>query len=353
MRVVHVVKHCKHGHGNAHVAIDLACVQSAEGYKVVYASEGGDYEGLLIDSGVTLSNIPQNQRSMLGMASAVAKLVGICKRFRPDLLHAHMMSGAVVGYGASLATGVPLVTTVHNSFDRHSFLMRLGHRVVAVSEAERDSLISRGYNPRRLKVVLNGPNGSPRESTVQDGPDIVVETPCVTTVCGLHQRKGVGDLLTAFAVVHAEHPEWRLNIVGDGPDREALKKISNDIGIAGSVRFLGSVPSPRSILKQSAIFVLASHAEPCSLAVGEARASACAIVATAVGGTPELLQHGEAGRLVDPGRPDQIARELGLLMSTKATLLEWRARAKAGSEHLYVDRLFRDYDDVYRGLITV
>jgi hypothetical protein len=64
-----------------------------------------------------------------------------------------MMSGALIGYVTSILAGAPLVTAVHNSFDRHSALMRLGHRVVAVSHAERDLLIKRGYQPDRVDVV--------------------------------------------------------------------------------------------------------------------------------------------------------------------------------------------------------
>ncbi|TPV98319.1 MAG: hypothetical protein USCAAHI_02243 [Beijerinckiaceae bacterium] len=94
-----------------------------------------------------------------------------------------MMSSAVFGYLASKLTGVPLVTTVHNSFDRHAVLMRAGRVVVAVSKAERDFLVGRGFKPGQVVVILNGPNGSPRESFGTPA-GVVLATPSIATVCG-------------------------------------------------------------------------------------------------------------------------------------------------------------------------
>lgn len=117
------------------------------------------------------------------------------------------------------------------------------------------------------------------------------------------------------------------------------------------VLFLGHLASSRPVLESTDIFVLASYADPCSLAVCEARYAGCAIVATAVGGTPESLEHGEAGKLVEPGRPVQMTLALSALMSDPNERSSWRERAKAGSEYLTVFRLARDYDEVYRSAI--
>lgn len=347
MRIIHLLNHCNHGHGNAHVAIDLACVQADNGHEVIYASAGGDFEWLLSAHNVKLIRVDQDYRGLLSLFRGLYALINLCRSFKPDVIHAHMMGAAVFGFIASRLTGTPLVTTVHNSFDFHSFLMRLGDRVVAVSEAERRRLQDRGFPPQRLRTVLNGPNESPRDRHISSA-ETVVARPCITTVCGLHKRKGVPDLLRAFATVLSEFPEWRLNIVGQGPDAEALKALASELGAAGSVTFLGHLASSRPVLESTDIFVLASYADPCSLAVCEARYAGCAIVATSVGGTPEILDQGQAGKLVEPGRPDQIALALRPLMSDQRERSRWRERAKVGSEHLTVSRLARDYDDVYR-----
>jgi glycosyltransferase involved in cell wall biosynthesis len=350
MRILHLIKHCQHCNGNVNVAVDLACGQARKGHLVVFASAGGHYDSLLDAWGVRRVEIRQGQGSNpFVLAGNLAALVRLCRRFKPDVIHAHMMSSAVFGFLASKITGVPLVTTVHNSFDRHAVLMRAGRVVVAVSKAERDFLVGRGFKPGQIVVILNGPNGSPRES-FGTPTGVVLATPSITTVCGLHPRKGVHDLLAAFHLLLPEFPNWHFNIIGNGPDRAKLEALAVELGISGSTHFLGAVEAPQPLLRQSQIFVLASHAEPCCLAIPEAREAGCAIVATAVGGTPELLGHGDAGQLVEPGKPDQFVKALRGLMQDEDALRQWRTRAKTGASYFTVDRVVEDYDKVYAAL---
>jgi glycosyltransferase involved in cell wall biosynthesis len=260
-----------------------------------------------------------------------------------------MMSSALVGYVASKFSGVSLVTTVHNSFDWHSVLMRLGRRVVAVSRAERKRLLSQGFSEKRLVAVMNAPSNSPRQGFIQDNGDLAIESPCIVAVNGLHRRKGVFDIITACSQLFGEFPEWRLYIAGEGPDCEALKRQARLSGISDRVIFLGFLAAPRRLLEMADIFVLASYADPCSLVIGEARAAGCAIVATAVGGTPEMLEFGNAGRLVSPGKPKELASELRALMSDESAREQLRSAAAAGAAIFDVHRLVGDYDLVYQG----
>jgi glycosyltransferase involved in cell wall biosynthesis len=352
-RVVHLSKHCGYGNGNVHVAVDLACVQAQNGLEVVFISGGGTFEGLLARHGVVHITIEQDQRkplSLLKSAYAIARLSG---RFKPDIFHAHMMGAAVVGYLASWRTGVPLVTTVHNSFDRHSVLMRLGHRVVAVSTAEKQHLLRQGYKPDQVDVVLNAPLNSPRHDKAVIRTGVSLESPSILTICGLHRRKGVFDLITSCADVFRDLPSWRLYIAGEGPDQEFLEEQARSLGVAERVTFLGFVPDPRGLLQQCDIFVLASYADPCSLVIGEARGAGCAIVATAVGGTPEMLGFGQKGRLISPGRPDELARELRSLMTDPIARTELRQASLEGSKLFEVHRLADDYERVYQRAVLI
>jgi glycosyltransferase involved in cell wall biosynthesis len=329
-------------------------MQAQNGHDVIYASRGGDYLELFAKYGVRHELIVQNSRNPLQLLASLLRLQRLCLSFRPDILHGHMMAGAVFGYFTSLVSRAPLVTTVHNSFDKHSILMRLGDHVVAVSEAERQSLLKSGYQATRLSVVINGPNHTPRDKFFENNSTdaLEIKKPCVVTVCGLHKRKGVNDLIRGFSEAAVLLPDWRLYIVGQGPDRQLLVDLAAELGVANKVFFLGSVGNPAAILLQSDIFVLASYADPCSLAIGEAREAGCAIVATAVDGTPELLASGEAGRLVEPGSPNQIAVELRQLMEDPTTLQDWRERSLRGSEYFRVARVAKDYEQVYNSVIS-
>jgi glycosyltransferase involved in cell wall biosynthesis len=352
MRILHLLNHCNHGHGNAHVAVDLATVQASAGHDVTYVSAGGDYEFLLRDSGVRIETVVLKPLNPITAAIAIYRLLKICRRVRPQVIHAHMMAGALVGYAVSRLTGIPLVTTVHNSFDWHSSIMRLGDRIVAVSQAEKLALEKRGFPQKRLRVVLNGPNLSPRDQQRPAGaPAPETARPCVTTVCGLHHRKGVLDLLQGFVRASARYPGWTLYIVGDGPDRERLQAQVKELQPAGEVVFTGNVANPKRVLDASDIFVLASYADPCSLAVAEARFAGCAVIATAVGGTPELLGRGEYGLLVAPGRPDQIEEALRRLMSSAEELRIWRDKAVKDAHYLTIARVCEDYERVYDEIV--
>jgi glycosyltransferase involved in cell wall biosynthesis len=346
---MHLLKHGVQGNGHVHVAVDLACSQAGAGHEVSFVSSGGSYDQLLTDHGVQVVNTP-GSGGVRGTAASGLGLLRVARDLRPDIMHAHMMSSAVLGYGVARLVGATLVTTMHNSFERHSVLMRLGRVVVAVSEAERRLLLSRGYPDRKVVTVVNGANGSPREALPDDdiGP---LHRPAVMTLCGLHPRKAVGDVVMAFAAVHPEFPDWHLNVVGWGPDRERLENLVAERGLQSAVHFLGSTTAPRPLLTAADIFASASLADPCPLAVAEARAAGCAIVATAVGGVPEVLDHGRAGQLVSPGKPEAMAAAFRTLMGDPEVLAAWRARALHGSEYFTVARMTEDYERIYASVL--
>lgn len=355
MRILHLINHCNYGNGNVHVAVDLACAHVKMGHAVMFAADGGDYLALLRDHGVKYVRLAQRQTNTFRLIGSLAELIKICRSFKPDVIHAHMMAGAVFGKAASLLFRVPLVTTVHNSFDWHSSLMKLGDKIVAVSAAERKFLIERGFNPKKVEVILNGPIGSPRESQgekldakILDG----IEKPFIVTLCGLHPRKGVQDLIGAFSQIASANPAWKLYIVGDGPQRQELLELATTLKLGDRVVFLGYVKHPGEILEKADVFVLASHADPCALVIPEARQAGCAIVATSVGGTPELLDFGKSGLLVKPGSPDAIAQALQKLISDPALLQKFRASAKSGSERFQIGRVAEDYSRLYASLVA-
>jgi glycosyltransferase involved in cell wall biosynthesis len=348
MKIVHLLKHGIQGNGHVHVAVDLACAQAQAGHSVVFAVAESSYTDLLTSHGVEVVEIPAatDVRSAVTSARALGRVL---RRLRPDVVHAHMMSSAVLAYPWTRVLRIPLVTTVHNSFDRHSVLMRLGDRVVAVSEAEHRLLVSRGYPERKVVTILNGSIGSPRD--VLAGEDhVVVRRPSVMTVSGLHLRKAVGDVIEAFALLAGRFPGWHLNIVGSGPDEERLRALTAELGLDAQVHFLGSVKSSRGVLQQTDVFATATVAEPGGLAVMEARGAGCAIVATRVGGIPETLEEGRAGLLVPLHDPEAFAEALASLMGDRAELDRMRARALDGAQYFDVERMSAEHLDLYASL---
>lgn len=350
LSILHLANHCERG-GNVHLAVDLACEQATRGHSVAFASAGGRFVALLERNGVRHVRLEQSLRSPTRPVRAAARLVALCRGDRPDVLHAHMMSGAVLGRLAGTLLGIPLVTTVHNSFDPHAWLMRLGDRVVAVSRAEREPLLARGFPAARLEVVVNGTLGSVRSEVEPESSAVRLPRPCITTLCGLERRKGVHDVIEAFARAAASAPQWRLIVAGDGPERRALEQQAAVSGYADRIAFIGHVEEPRHVLAQTDVFVLASTAEPFGLGILEAREAGCAIVGTRVGGIVEQLEHDRFGTTVPPGRPDLLSGALLRLMTDSKSLAEARRRSRQGLAYYGVGRMAGEYLAVYEGVI--
>lgn len=350
LSVMHLLKHASRGNGSVHVAVDLACAQADAGYSVYFASARGEYDDILRAHGVNVETLPEPSTAA-GAIRSTRALIKLVRRVRPDLLHAHMMSSAVLAYPISKIFRSPLTTTVHNSFDSHSWLMRLGRLVVAVSEAERTLLLSRGYSPRRVRTVLNGVVGSAREALpVHDiGP---LRQPSIVTLSGLHRRKAVDDVISAFALIAKRFPEWSLEIIGWGPAMPELEQQVRELKLESRIRFLGSTITPWPLLIDADIFATATVAEPFGLSIAEARAAGCAIVATNVGGVSEVLDGGEAGILVPVHDPAAMAQAFGEMLGDEEKLDLWKARAKQGSDYFSVERMQADYHKAYLTVLS-
>lgn len=349
MRIAHVLKHCAAGNGHVHVAVDLACEQSAEGHEVHFLSGGGAYEELLRSRDVRLHRIPE--RSAARTPLTLRDLARAFRSIRPDVVHAHMMSSAALSAIVCRPLGIPLVTTVHNSFDRHSVIMRVGVRIVAVSAAERALLLERGYPGRRLRTVQNGSLGTARAGL--SGRDLgPVSRPTIATLSGLHRRKGVRIAIEAFALLAHDFPDWHLTIIGEGPDRPELEELVRQHRLAERIHLPGSTLAPLPVLAQAEIFVAPSLAEPFGLSVAEARSVGCAVIASDVGGIPEVLESGDAGILVPPGDIPALAAALRTLLADPVERERWRQRARDGSERFSVSRMTADYDVVYGELVA-
>jgi glycosyltransferase involved in cell wall biosynthesis len=268
-------------------------------------------------------------------------------RIDPDVVHAHMMTGALIARFGVMRRRFVLVTTVHNEFQKSATMMRVGDRVVAVSEAVCEAMARRGIPRARLAVVRNGTVGTPRLAD-RPAPDTpLLAHPCVVTVAGMYERKGIRDLLHAFAALRERVPDAVLYLVGEGPDRAAMEQLAAELGVAQQARFKGFVADPRAYLAQADVFVLASHNEPGGLVLCEAREKGRAIVATRVGGNPEMLDGGEAGVLVPPHDPASLAQALGELLTDPAMHARFAARAPQSLEKFSVQRVSDGYLAIY------
>ena len=135
--------------------------------------------------------------------------------------------------------------------------------------------------------------------------------------------------------------------MGEGPDRARFEAQARASAAAPRIHFEGFQPSPRPYLRDAAVFVLASRAEPGGLVLPEARDCGCAIIATAVDGSPELLDGGRAGILVPAQDVPALAAAITRLLDDPAERERWRTAARTNLDWLSIERQHRETLAVY------
>jgi glycosyltransferase involved in cell wall biosynthesis len=344
LRIAHLAPHFDNsGNGVVNVAIDLACMQARSGNDVAFIGLQGSFAEVLTREKVAVSSIPLS--SIRDTFASFAALRTKLREFDPDIVHAHMIPGALFGFVLSLRSHFKLITTVHNSERFGSELMSLGDIVICVSDHLAREMQIRGIPSQKTRVVLNGPLDSPRmsASTLR----VPLRHPAIITIAALSRFKGIGDLISAFALLSASPYEPYLYILGEGPDRAEFERRAKGYSCAHRIIFCGSISDPTPYLQSADIFVLASHREGFGLVLAEARKAGCAIVATEVGGIPEVLEGGLAGILVQPKSPANLADALKQLVDDPTLLANWREKASSNLDWLSCRRSAEETVRVY------
>lgn len=348
MRVLHISNHINQsGNGIVNVMIDLVCIQKKLGHQVAVASMGGAFEELLKKNEIPHYEFNQT-RKFNNIISSIKRYRKIIHEFQPDVVHAHMMTGAIFAKYLKGFSNYKLVTTVHNEFQKSSNFMKVGDAVIAVSKAVADSMIKRGVSPKKIKIVLNGPLGSPRK---KERSSFFIEGTAIISVAGLYQRKGFIELIEAFDKVAGKFSDVKLYIIGEGPDRKLFEEKAKQSNYHERILFMGFQEDPQKFMEASDIFVLASRKEPFGLVLIEAREAGCAIIASNVDGIPEALDGGEAGILVPPQDPSTLAQAISSMLENPQKLNEYKIKAKQGLEYYAVDRMAKETLAVYSNLL--
>ena len=310
----------------------------------------------------------------LSDARVVAALVRLIREFRPTIVHTHTAKAGVVGRVAALWAGVPiLVHTFHGHVLRGYFgtaktavyraieraLALQTDRLIAVSEGVKKDLVEMKIAPAaKFQVIplglelerLSGelPRGAlRRESNVAD------DAPLIGAVGRLVPIKALEDFLEAARRVVAARPAARFAIVGDGELRSALEAKAVALGLREKVFFHGWKKDMAEVLGDLDLVVNSSLNEGTPVALIEALAAGRPVVATRVGGTPDLLGDSERGLLAPPRDPEALA---GAIEDSLRDRGASHARARKGKEYVLEHhgsaRLVNDVDRTYRELMA-
>ncbi len=255
--------------------------------------------------------------------------------------HTHGVRANFAGRVAGLLTGIPAVTTVHSMIAMDytrtptrvaatmldNATLRLARRIIAVSGAIARDVIRRGARPEVVRVVYNGiPPAEPASRTALRAElGLDDETVVLFAAARLHPVKGFRYLLDAAAQLEGRLPPWQLLIAGDGPMRDELQRRVRELNLGHRVRLMGHVPNARRLLPAFDVYVSSSLMEGLPLSITEAMAAQVPVVATEVGGVPELLEDGRSGLLVPPADHGALAAAIERMV-TEEGLAEALAR---------------------------
>lgn len=276
-------------------------------------------------------------------------------RRHTSILHAHDAHAlTLAGIGAAL-TRTALVATRRVAFPlRRLRFWRRAERVLAISHAVSESLVAAGLSPDRILVVPDAVDPEEiRDSARQDIRSLLglPENGQVAVSLGaLTREKDQATLIDAAALLVQDLPGLHWVIVGEGPLRELLQRRIEQRGLAGRVRLIGQLPDPHVALRGADVFVLSSTSEGLGSSVLAALALKVPVVATRVGGIPELLGTG-AGVLVPPGNPLDFAAAVRRVLSDPVIRRDQSRAAGQQLQRCSVSAVADQVLEVYRSCV--
>jgi len=305
--------------------------------------------------------------------SIIRSLSQLCRQWKPDLLHTHLLHADV--YAAVIKSffirSLKIVSTKHGFqetwLEQYGFavnsklkkmpfywLSRLAERKIDQSFTISHAMAAFYYDSKitrqRIPVIHHGL----RQEAIPE--EAVLATPSsplrIVSVGRLTRYKGFRYLLDAMAVLKEKQPAVVLEIAGNGPQREELETYCKKLGLTDNVRFLGFQPQPQKLLEKAALVVIPSTVEPFGLVFIEAMAYGKPIVAFDVPAGNEIVKDGETGFLIEPFNTSMMADRLEKILfdPVLANSLGKQGRLTL-LQRFKFERVHKNVNDLYTGVL--
>jgi glycosyltransferase involved in cell wall biosynthesis len=290
---------------------------------------------------------------------------------KPDVVHTQLEFSDTLGSLAARLEHIPSVSTMHvipepsirsREYWRHRVmwlsLKYCSRRVFAVSEGARQFYIKHGgLPPSRVQTLYNGIDlarynmDDAVKTRLREELGLPENAPVLVTVAYLREPKGIQFMLDAMPDVVKRHPDCRYLIVGDGIHRQALEDQTRSLGLEKNVIFTGQRADIPEVLAVSDIFVLPTLTEALPTVLAEAMAARKPIIASRVGGVPEMVEDNRNGLLLPPAQPEKLAEAVNSLLDDPARAASMgKDGAAMAAEKFDIDRQCRQLEACYSEL---
>jgi len=357
---------------------------AARGYDVAVACSAGeevDGPGQPADrvlAGCPLHpvDIPRTIRPLADLR-AVWQLYRLIGKLRPDIVHTQTSKAGVLGRLAARLAGVPIIIHTAHAFPFHAYQSALVHHVYVLIErwaacladlimVDTESVRADGLRHRIVRdpaTLVTVPMGIDLKkfSSSPQGPDNIrkilgfrPQDLVVGTVARLVPDKGIECFLRMAASLLAARPDSRFLIVGDGPLRGELERMTETLGIRSAVVFTGLRTDVPDLMEAMDLFVLPTLREGFGVVFAEAMAMGRAVVGSRIGPVAEVVEDGVTGYLVPPDAPDEFAARALELLSDEAKRRAFGEAGRRRVEKLFTEvRMCETIDRQYRRLLAV
>jgi glycosyltransferase involved in cell wall biosynthesis len=287
----------------------------------------------------------------------------VLRRERIDILHAHKFGSNVWGTMIGRAARVPIVLAHEQTWSYEGeplrrlldgqLVGRLATRFIAVSSRDAERMSSVEGVPREKIVMIPNayvPRPPTPDADLRAELGIAPSTPLIGVVAILRPQKALSVLLEAHARLLESVPDAHVVIAGDGESRPELEGLSRQLGTAERVHFLGLRHDIDAILRSIDVAAISSDYEGTPLVAFECMANRTPLVATAVGGLPDIIRDGETGILIPPRDPEALAHALSALLGDPDRRRQM-GEASAGQLHEFtIDSIANRFADLYESL---
>ncbi len=309
--------------------------------------------------------IPSKSKHSLKNLTQLNKII---LQEKPSLIHAHLWNPMACKYifPVSLLHKIPLIITEHDPFKLgilktvyKKVTLRFSKSIIAVSEANRQ-LISHLYPSHNRKTVTihNGIEDAPkpilatRRHTIRKeifhvGP----ETQVIFSAGTLHERKGYKYLISAYRKVLQKFPNSKLIIAGEGPERKKLEKLINNLDLVNRVMLLGQCENISELMQSANLFVLPSLKEAFGLVLLEAMQADLPVIASRVGGIPEIITE-NSGVMVEPADKNALIKAISRLLSHPELMNKLSIQGVIRSKHFSAQKTADGTSQIYLENIT-